>query len=732
MSNVVELITNSEKQTTRLAAALSNYAGAGEFFGLTGELGCGKSVFARAFLRTLADDPHLEVPSPTFTLVQTYEELRIKAGHFDLYRVTDSSEMNELGLEDALIDALVLVEWPERTPYRHFADRLMIVIEDISPQQRKITLTGHGVWRDKLKRWHLSAGFLQQAGWGEASRAFLQGDASHRRYERIADKTRRAVLMDMPHISAGETYSTVAHLAQGVAPFIAMTTALRSHGFSAPEIFANRPEDGFLLLEDLGACVYFHMAARGEDITVPMQAAVDVLVHLAQKPERNDIPAYDAAALQIEIELLPDWYWPHMKDAAIAPGDRAEFLELWQPLLQHLEEGPQIWCLRDYHSPNLIWLPERHGIARVGLLDYQDAVWGSPAYDLMSLLQDARRDVPADVETRLYDYYWQQLEQSDIEYDRCDFDLTYAILGAQRAVKILGIFARLAARDNKPGYLAHIPRVRAYLQRNLHHPRLNHLKQWFDHHLPIHPQMTKSSPAAMVMAAGLGTRMHPLTATRPKPLVELNGTALIDYTLHRLAARNISPIVVNVHYLPDMLEHHLAHSTIAEVIIADERVELLDTGGGALANLDILGPEPFLVLNSDSLWIDDGEDNLSALMDLWDDDKMDCLMLLAPRHDSVGYSGDGDFDIGADGKLQRRAHGKKVPYVYTGCCLIHPRAFISAPKGAFSLNLLWDQVHEKQRLYGVALNGLWLHIGTPEALRAAEEKLKQSDHKLMV
>jgi len=385
----------------------------------------------------------------------------------------------------------------------------------------------------------------------------------------------------------------------------------------------------------------------------------------------------------------------------------------------HVQEGPQIWCLRDYHSPNLIWLPKRDGIARVGLLDYQDAVWGPPAYDLMSLLQDARRDVPEDVETRLYDYYWRQLKQTDV---------AYAILGAQRAVKILGIFARLAARDNKPGYLAHIPRVRAYLERNLRHPRLHPLKHWFDRHLPV----KKLSPAAMVMAAGLGTRMQPLTATRPKPLVKLNGTALIDYTLHRLAARNISPIVVNVHYLPGMLERHLANSPIAEVIIADERAELLDTGGGALANLDILGPEPFLVLNSDSLWIDDGEDNLCALVNLWDDDKMDCLMLLAPRQGSLGYSGDGDFNISADGKLQRRARGKKAPYVHTGCCLIHPRAFASAPRGAFSLNLLWDQAHEKQRLYGLALKGQWLHIGTPEALRNAEEKLKQSGPELMV
>ena len=226
------------------------------------------------------------------------------------------------------------------------------------------------------------------------------------------------------------------------------------------------------------------------------------------------------------------------------------------------------------------------------------------------------------------------------------------------------------------------------------------------------------------MAAGLGTRMRPLTATCPKPLVKLNGTPLIDHTLHRLADHNISPIVVNVHYLADKLERHLKNSTIADVIIADERAELLDTGGGALANLEVLGPGPFFILNSDSLWIEAVKDNLAAMLEAWDADTMDCLMLLAASENSLGYSGNGDFDITVDGLLSRPLPGKKAAYVHTGCCLIHPRAFASSPQGPFSLNLLWDQALAARRLFGLALTGLWLHIGTPEALKAAEEKLK--------
>jgi len=234
------------------------------------------------------------------------------------------------------------------------------------------------------------------------------------------------------------------------------------------------------------------------------------------------------------------------------------------------------------------------------------------------------------------------------------------------------------------------------------------------------------NPAAMVMAAGLGTRMRPLTVTKPKPMVELNGRPLIDYTLDRLAVHNISPIVVNVHYLADMLEQHLENSSVTDVIIADERDELLDTGGGAYANLDILGPDRFFILNSDSLWIEDNTDNLAAMLAAWDDDTMDCLMLLAPTDNSLGYSGNGDFSIAADERLLQRTTGEKAAYVHNGCCLIHPRIFAGAPTSPFSLNLLWNKALAHNRLFGLELKGQWLHIGTPDALRAAEEKLNQS------
>jgi len=176
MDNVVELITNSETETCQLASGLSNYVSAGDFFGLSGDLGAGKSVFARAFLRALAVDPELEVPSPTFTLMQTYENLRINASHFDLYRIVESAEVDELGLEDTLVDGIALVEWPDRLSQQDFPDRLMIAIDDLSPTRRRFILSGHGAWVHKLERWHLSIGFLNSAGWKDAQRTFLRSE----------------------------------------------------------------------------------------------------------------------------------------------------------------------------------------------------------------------------------------------------------------------------------------------------------------------------------------------------------------------------------------------------------------------------------------------------------------------------------------------------------------------------------------------------------------------------
>lgn len=228
---------------------------------------------------------------------------------------------------------------------------------------------------------------------------------------------------------------------------------------------------------------------------------------------------------------------------------------------------------------------------------------------------------------------------------------------------------------------------------------------------------------AMIMAAGLGRRMHPLTERLPKPLIELHGRTLLDRGLARLEAAGVGKVVVNVHYLADLVEAHLAPRSKPEIVISDERDELLDTGGGLARALPELGPGPFFVINSDSVWHETGAPLMAQLLDAWDDDAMDCLLALAPREGCVGYGGAGDFTCDSQGRLSRREASATAPYVNTGAYLLHPRVFVSVPEGPFSMNLVWDRLIAHGRLHGVVMQGLWMHVGTPEALAEADARL---------
>lgn len=235
----------------------------------------------------------------------------------------------------------------------------------------------------------------------------------------------------------------------------------------------------------------------------------------------------------------------------------------------------------------------------------------------------------------------------------------------------------------------------------------------------------KRPTSAFVLAAGKGERMRPLTNTIPKPLVPLAQKPLIDHVLDRLASAGIKRAVVNIHYLADKLEKHLAHRTAPKIILSNERDELLDTGGGALRALPKLGAEPFVIHNSNSVWIEGLGSNLERLLDAWDEKEMDSLMLVVPLAASIGYDGFGDFQMDPTGRLTRQSGPCLAPFVFAGVSIAHPRLFDNAPKGPFSLNKLWDRAIEKGRLYGLRLEGIWMHVGTPEALKEAETALTQ-------
>src|ERR1700730_15737278 len=228
---------------------------------------------------------------------------------------------------------------------------------------------------------------------------------------------------------------------------------------------------------------------------------------------------------------------------------------------------------------------------------------------------------------------------------------------------------------------------------------------------------------AIVLAAGVGPRMRPYNGHIPKPRVEIGGKSLIDYSLDRLADAGVESVVVNVHHLADILERHLAPRQRPHIVISDERGELLGTGGGIAKALPKLGAAPFFLVNSDTVWLDGVRPNFTRMAEAFDPRTMDAMLLLAPTTSSIGYVGRGDFAMLPDGRLRRRQENEVVPFVYAGAAVLSPALFADAPSGAFSLTLLFDRVGVNGRLFGLPLEGVWMHVGTPEAVAAAEATL---------
>jgi len=240
------------------------------------------------------------------------------------------------------------------------------------------------------------------------------------------------------------------------------------------------------------------------------------------------------------------------------------------------------------------------------------------------------------------------------------------------------------------------------------------------------PALTATPKRAMVLAAGLGTRMRAFSGSLPKPLVRVGGKALIDYVLDRLAEQGVERAVVNVHHLADQIERHLAARQQPRIVISDERNELLGTGGGVVKALPELGDGPFFHVNSDTIWIDGVQPNLGRLADAFDPARMDALLLLAPTASSIGYSGRGDFAMATDGRLTRRREREVAPFVYAGAAILTPAFIAGVPPGPSSLSPLFDRAVEAERLYGLRLEGVWMHVGTPEAVTAAEAAIVAS------
>ncbi len=491
----------NEQAMARFAIDIAAALEPGDLLTLSGDLGAGKTAFARALIRYLASDDTIEVPSPTFTLIQTYELTRFPLVHADFYRLSGAAELAELGFDDMPEDTVVLLEWPDRAAGFLPPDRLDITFTlapQLGSEVRNARVVGYGAFGPRAERIGQVRAFLAESGFSEAQRWRVQGDASTRIFERLTLGGQTTILMnaprraDGPPVRDGKAYSALAHLAEDVVPYVAVAAGLRDRNLSAPTILHADLERGFIIMEDLG-----NTRIVGGDPPAPIEARYRAAIYLLASLHGQTLPdvlrvaphvdyrlpRYDMEAFLIEAELLLDWYLP---SAGSAPTEamREDFLGLWREALAPAIAAPPTWVLRDYHSPNLLWLAEREDIARIGLLDFQDALIGPAAYDVASLLQDARVDVPESMEVALLSRYARARRADDREFDMASFTQLYATLAAQRATKILGIFTRLDRRDGKPQYLRHIPRLWTYLQRSLAHPTLAALEAWYVANVP--------------------------------------------------------------------------------------------------------------------------------------------------------------------------------------------------------------------------------------------------------
>ena len=434
--------------TACLARVMAAVLKPGDVIALQGAVGAGKTHFARAFIRARQGAAAEDVPSPTFTLVQTYDDpMGTEIWHADLYRLSHPDELVELGLDEAMRDSIVLIEWPDHGG--PLSDPLILGLEPIAgfPDLRRIALSGSDARWGVMARLPAIARLIHRAQWAEARLIPLAGDASSRRYFRLQGGDRSAVLMDA---APGTTDS-----------YVAMTQWLRHRDLHAPEIIAADQVEGLLLLEDLGDDLVARVLAAEPALAPRIYGRMtDLLIELHGHAPPDWVLRLDGPELARQVGLFAEYY----PAAAGAPGKGADVAAVIEALHAELaEDMPAVLGLRDFHAENLVW----RGDAPLGLLDFQDAVAVHPAYDLVSGLQDARRDVDPAIEAVEIARY---IAATGVDGNR--FRAAYALLGAQRSLRIMGIFTRLAQRDGKRRYLAFMPRVWDAIQRNLTHPAL--------------------------------------------------------------------------------------------------------------------------------------------------------------------------------------------------------------------------------------------------------------------
>ncbi|MEJ5020712.1 tRNA (adenosine(37)-N6)-threonylcarbamoyltransferase complex ATPase subunit type 1 TsaE [Ochrobactrum vermis] len=488
----ISYFLSDEAATRRFGEDFALALQKGDLATLSGDLGAGKSSLARAIIRAIADDEGLDVPSPTFTLVQSYETLRIPVAHADLYRISHGEELDELGLPEFLEDGVVLAEWPEQgegfLPEPSFAVTL-----SHEGAGRRIAVSGPVAAIQRLERCRTIRAFLEKNDRGESTRRYFQGDAGPRRYELITSVSDGVeVLMNAPAMSYdpplrnGKSYRQLAHIAENIQAFVAIDGLLAKHGFRVPQMRAVDIDAGLLILENLGTEGV--RAASGEPVAERYEAAGRFLAHLhgVAWPDHAPVAGYpdhiiagfDRDAMMIEVNLIGQWYAPRMMGRQLTDAEKQACETAWDRVIADIADVEKSLLLRDYHSPNLFWFPDAED--KIGVIDFQDAMIGPAAYDVASLALDARVTISPELEQAVVAVYCDERHALGHAFDEALFRKAYAAMGAQRNAKLLGLFVRLDERDGKPDYLKHLPRIHDYLRRVLKHPVMAPVAAWFE------------------------------------------------------------------------------------------------------------------------------------------------------------------------------------------------------------------------------------------------------------
>jgi N-acetylmuramate 1-kinase len=499
-----------------LAHDLAALLEAGDVLALDGDLGMGKSAFARALLRGRANDPLLEVPSPTFTLVQGYDFNDVQISHFDLYRISDFEELYEIGLDDSWQEGVALIEWPDRAETLLPASTLWLHLSaSAQPDARHMRLEGPESWGVRLSHLIDKHAFLMEHGWGHGICRPIAGDLSPRSYDRVVPRpgfdpleyeeherdAQSAILMDSPTrapgplLPDGRLYDRIAHRVTSLAPMISIAQGLAGLGLRVPALYGHDQDKGLLLWEDFGNQTLSD-SSGGTDRPVAerYRATVEALAALHQKPisphfdgdgGQHALATYDGDAFRVELDVFLDHYWPHVKGCAASVAERDRFHTLWDGPLAQLAEAEQSLVLRDVQSPNCFWL-EAEG--RVGFIDFQDCLIGPAAYDMAALCLDARVSISTALEADLLAVYGAARGFDDAQ--QATFGQAYALCAVQRTSKNLGAFARAARQMGRVDYLEHMPRGLDYLARALSHPALEALRDFYDRHGLLDPSET--------------------------------------------------------------------------------------------------------------------------------------------------------------------------------------------------------------------------------------------------